>query len=124
VTTNTAIPYINSLSIDPNPNLEEVPKGLGYGRLQEVREKLLSLSGSIGRFYDETTVSETDDFEETVQAFETGTITGLWLRIKNTTTSKIYLFEGVKGHLSQDSPVDGFVSETYDWMGEGVTVTT
>jgi hypothetical protein len=124
VTSNTAIPYINSVTLSPSQNLEEVPKGLGQGRTQEVHEKLVSLTGTIERFYDETTVSQTDDFAEVVDSFGTGDITGLYLQVKNKTTSKTWLFSGVKGEYSQDSPVDGFVSETYDWFAEGVSVTT
>jgi hypothetical protein len=123
VTTATAIPYISTISFDFDQGLKEVPKGLGYGRQQEIHESLISTSGSITHTYDETEIDGSDAFSEMWGLGETGTLTEYVIEIKNTTSGPIWLLEGVRGKLSPGFPVDGFITDNVDFKFSTVTYT-
>lgn len=123
LTTNTAIPYVTSATYDIDPKLKANPRGIGYGRNQDINEGLIDLKGTVQRSYDETLLDGVDAFADLVQSFETGALTGLWMTIKNIITLKGAKFSGVKGHYSNESP-EGLVTEKWEWMAETAVRTT
>lgn len=117
--TAPAIPYVTSVEFSVEQNVESTPKGLGY-RTQEVREGLISITGSIEREYDETAVSGNDTFDKAVGAFESGSLTPLYIQIKNKTTNRTVTIKRARGEYSESVDVDGYVTQTYDFEAEEI----
>lgn len=118
--TAPAIPYVTSVEFSVDQNVESTPKGLGF-RMQEVHEGLISITGSIERYYDETAVSGSDTFDQLVGAYGTGSMTPLYIQIKNKTTNRAVIIKKAKGTYSESVDVDGYVTQTYDFEAEEIT---
>lgn len=114
-----AIPYVSSIEFSVEQNVESVPKGLG-SRGKEVYEGLIAITGSIEREYDETAVSGSDTFDEVVGAFTTGSLTPLYIQIKNKATGRTVTIKKAKGQYSESVDVDGYVTQTYDFEAEEI----
>jgi hypothetical protein len=117
----TAIPYVRNWSEDRDPGIEQVPKGMGYGRGKEVHETLTELTGSLEKTYCETGLAVQSPWGSANSPFgEIANIAGVqwWLEFKNKVTGKKVQFGGVIGHYTHDHAEDDFGSETWDWAAE------
>ncbi len=98
-----------------------LPVGLG-SRSTEAQEKLITYSGLIERWHDETPVAGYSNFRNAVQAFQTGIPNYLFVEIKNKTTGKKVQLSNCKGNYagSKLTP-DGFMMEAWDFFFETIT---
>src|SRR3972149_11459340 len=115
------ITNIQSIEWDVEQNIDAAPKGSGQGRLKDITEGLIDVSGSISRWYDTVAVVPspgTTTFASMVEAYQTGALTALYIQVTDTDTSEIYTLKKVKGKYNATRPVDGYKEESYDFKAE------
>lgn len=120
------IPNVQSIEWDVEQNIDGQPKGLGQGRLKDITEGLIDVTGSITRWYDTVAVVPspgTTTFASMVGAYQTGALTEVYIQVKDTDTGEVYVLKKVKGRYNTSRPVDGYKEETYDFKAEEVTKT-
>jgi hypothetical protein len=119
--TAPALSSWESIKWDVKQGRKKTPVGIG-SRLQTVDETLLDYSGSASGWYDETAVGGSADALSAFGAFQQGTLTALYIEIKNKVTgAKIHLkkVKGDPGH-SIDSP-DGYSMWSFDFDFEDIS---
>jgi hypothetical protein len=124
--TAPVISNLQSIEWDKEQNIDAQPKGLGQGRLKDITEGLIDVTGSIARWYDNEPVVPspgTTTFAQMVEAYQNGDMTPLYIQAKDTDTGEVYLIKKAKGKYSTSRPVDGYKEETYDFKAEDVTRT-
>jgi hypothetical protein len=119
----TKIPYVKSWSYDRDPGIQQVPKGMGYGRTKEVHETLTEITGSLTKGYCDTLLQVQSPGSALSPFGEIASLEDIdwWLQFKNTISGKTITFAGVHGHYTNDYSEDDFGTETWDWSAESVT---
>jgi hypothetical protein len=119
--TATALACWKSIKLNVKQGRKKVPVGIG-SRLQEIHETLLDYSGSCSGWNDETAVAGSADILTAFGAFQQGSLTPLYIEIKNKVTgSKIHL-KKVKGDpaSTMDSP-EAFNEWAWDFDFEDIS---
>jgi hypothetical protein len=126
LTTAPAITNIQSIEWDIEQNIDAQPKGLGQGRLKDVHEGLIDLTGNISRWYDKVPVVPspgTTTFASMVGAYISSALTPLYIQVQDNDTGEIHLLKLVRGKYHITKPIDGYQEETYDFSFEELVVT-
>ncbi len=114
--TASALTNVSGVEWHVAQEIEHVPVGLG-SRLREPNERLISYSGKLERWHDETAVAGSANFRTAVGAFNQADLTLLYVEIKNKTSGKKVRLRKCKGSYSVPSvKPDGFMLETYDFI--------
>jgi hypothetical protein len=124
--TAPAIGNLQSIEWDVEQNIDRKPKGLGQGRGKDVKEGLIDLTGKISKWYDKEPVVAspgTTTFATMVGAYQTGSLTALYIQVTDAETGEVHLLSGVKGKYSISKPIDGYQEEAYDFSFEELTHT-
>ena len=124
--TAPVITNIQSIEWDIDQSIDEQSKGLGQGRWQDITEGLISVSGSIKRWYDTVQVVPspgTTTFASMVEAYQGGALAELYIQATDTDTDEVFTLKRVKGKYNTSRPVDGYKEETYDFKAGEVTKT-
>lgn len=124
---STAPPLTNleSIKYDSDPNITEVPVGIG-SRGTEVYEKLTKFTGGITRWHDELSdvSGATGTLANTVGAFTLAALTPLWIQIKNKTTGRKVTLNNCLGKYTEDlKSADAFLMEAWDFKFNTLTET-
>jgi len=120
---STKIPYVKSWSYDRDPGVQQVAKGMGYGRSKEVHETLTEITGSLEKGYCDTMLIVQSPGTADSPFGEIACMEDIdwFLEFKNTISGDKIQFSGVHGHYTHDHAEDDFGSETWDWAAESVT---
>jgi hypothetical protein len=124
--TAPALTNIQSIEWDVEQNIDRKPKGCGQGRGKDVTEGLIDLTGKISRWYDKVPVVPspgTTTFASMVGAYQTGSLTKLYIQVTDVETDEVHLLSRVKGKYSISKPIDGYQEEAYDFSFEDLTHT-
>jgi len=120
----TKIPWVKSWSEDRDPGIQQVPKGMGYGRGKEVHETLTEWTGSLEKTYDDTLLVVQSPMAPSSPFAVIACMEDVawWLEFKNKVSGEKKQFSGVHGHYTHDHAEDDFGTETWDWAAESRTV--
>jgi hypothetical protein len=124
--TAPAVANIQSIEWDVEQNIDRKAKGCGKGRKKDVTEGLIDLTGKISKWYDKEPVVPspgTTTFARMVGAYQTGSLTPLYVQVTDVETGEVNLLSGVKGKYHPSKPIDGYQEETYDFSFEDLTGT-
>jgi hypothetical protein len=120
-----AITNIQSIEWDIEQNIDAQPKGLGQGRLKDVHEGLIDLTGNITRWYDKEPVVPspgTTTFASMVGAYQSSALTPLYIQVQDNDTGEVHTLKKVRGKYNISKPIDGYQEETYDFSFEELAV--
>ncbi len=121
LTSATPLTNVSGVEWKVAQGMAVLPVGLG-SRLTEAQEKLITYSGVIDRWHDETAVAGFSNFRNAVQAFATGIPTYLFVEVKNKTTGKKVQLSNCKGNYTASKlTADGFMMEAWDFFFETIT---
>lgn len=119
--TVSAIPGLQSIEYSPEQNIESVPDGFG-SRLRTLKEGIHEPGGSMTRHYDATVIEDSKTFAELVQAFTSGALSELFIKVYNKTTTKSDYLKQLKGTWNKGYPdIDGVITETFDFEAREIT---
>ena len=117
-----ALANVESIEWNEEPNVDAAPVGLG-SRLKDVGEGLIDYTGSMSRWHDKVAVAGSSDFATAVGAYQQGSMTPLYVQVKNKITAEVVVLKKCLGSYSRpvDSP-EGYWMETWDFKFEDISM--
>jgi hypothetical protein len=118
----SALTNVESVEWNEEPNIDAAPVGLG-SRLKDVSEGLIDYTGSISRWHDKVAAAGSSDFATAVGAYQQGSMTPLYVQVKNKITGELVVLKKCLGAYSRpvDSP-EGYWMEAWDFKFEDISM--